>query len=275
MKRVLALAVLSLCSVPAQAEELVAHAGLARYALAADQGAFLDWLDPQSRAVFAAAMGGDHGALGLWWSQAMAGAVQMRREDGDLAETLWFNPLFDAGLAARWQRQGDRWVAQAAVPITGATLRGDRATAETDMAGLPALAARTWAAAADDDWLGHDATNSGTAVLTRIGTLRTALDLLRAAPGYEDAGVMARTALVTGSDAGLPADIRTALARVGTNARLSLRPVAGFRRADGWTMALQSPDAPMLTWLVDFADAADGGAATITGYRVLNLGDVQ
>lgn len=278
----LAASISMLVGIPARADDLVAHAGLARYALAADEGAFLDWLDPQSRAVFTAALGGDHGALGDLWSQLMAGAIQMRREDAYLAETLWFNPLFDAGLAARWERRGDQWIAVAAIPITGEMLRGEPLTQEpVRFAGsirdsAQTLAVRSWAAAADTDWLALPATNSGTAVLARMGAALTDLDLLRASPGYEDAGITARTALATGDDSALPPPIRASLQRMGDTARLSLRPVAGYRRVDGWTMALQSPDAPMLAWLVHFADPAEADApASVLGYQLLNLGDAR
>lgn len=272
-----------LAAAPALTEDLFARAGLARYALAADQGRFLDWLDPASREVFARAMGGDHGGLGASWSQLMAGAVQLRREDADLAETLWFNPLFDAGLAARWEKRGDAWVAIAAVPVTGERLRGEPLSLEpvhytggSIRQQAEALAARTWRVAAGADWLGADATDNGTAVLARVGAARSGLDGLRIAPGYDTAGAMVRAALVTGDESRLPPEVRVALGRMGSAARLSLRPVAGYRRTDGWTMALQSPDAPMLGWLVHFRDpAVAGAAATIAGYQVLNLGDAR
>jgi hypothetical protein len=270
-----------LAAPPVAAGPLVADAGLARYALAADQGTFLDWLDPASRAVFAAAMGGDHGGLGAYWSLLMVGAVQMRREGADSAETLWFNPLFDAGLAARWRRSGDDWVAIAASPVTGELLRGELRSAGPLVwragggikAQAEARARRSWQGARAAGWLDRDLTDAGTAALRRAAQARGGLDAMRIAPGYDDAGIMARAALVTGDEAALPADVRRGLAVTGERARLSLRPVAGFRRSDGWTMALQSPDAPMLAWLVHFADPAPGGAATIRGYQLLNLGD--
>lgn len=278
----LALTVLAIPAGPARAEPLYAHAGLARYSLAANQGAFLDWLDPVSAQAFSSAMGGDHGELGDWWSQLLVGAVQLRREDGDLAETLWFNPLFDAGLATRWERSGDRWIATVVVPVTGEVLRGEPVSLQPVLptgnfrAAAEALAARTWPAAQQASWLGVDQTGLGTAVLRRIGAARAGLNGLRAAPGYESAGVMARTALVTGDESALPEPVRRALHAMGADARLTLRPVSGYPRADGWTMALQSPDAPMLAWLVHFADpAAAGEPASIAGYQMLNLGGAR
>ena len=278
MKR-LALLLALLAPAPANAGPLVADAGLARYALAADQGAFLDWLDPQSAAVFAAAMGGDHGYIGQYWSLIAVGAVQLRREEGDLAETLWFNPLFDAGLAARWERRGDGWVATQAVPITGEMLRGEALSLEPSRfgssikAGAEALAARSWQAAASADWFGADRTNAGTAALARAAAARAGLDALRATEGYDNAGIAARNLLATGDERALPPQLRGALWRMGADARLSLRPVAGYRRPDGWTMALQSPDAPMLAWLVHFATPAPGEPAAIIATQLLHLGE--
>ena len=278
----LALASLSVTAAPVAAEPLYAHAGLARYALAADQGTFLDWLDPESAGVFAAAMGGDHGELGSWWSHLMAGAVQVRREDGDLAETLWFNPLLDAGLATRWEQRAGGWVAIAVVPVTGAVLRGEPlAVAPTLPVGnlrqaMEALAARTWPAAEQASWFAFDQTGVGTAVVRRIGAARAGLNAMRATAGYETAGVLARDALVTGDETALDLPVRRALHAMGAEARLTLRPVSAYPRPDGWTLALQSPDAPMLAWLVHFADpAAPGAAATIAGFQLLNLGDAR
>jgi hypothetical protein len=225
-------------------------------------------------------MGGDHGALGEYWSTLMAGAVQLRREQGDSGETMWFNPLFDAGLAVRWERTGEHWAATHVVPVTGEMLRGEALSMQavgfsaSIKAEAEARAAASWRAADLADWFALDTTNSGTAVLRRMAGERAGLDSLRSAAGYEDAGMMARDALATGDESVLPPEVRAGLVLTGAPARLSLRPVAGYRRPDGWTMALQSPDAPMLTWLVHFADpAAAGGAATILGYQLLNLGD--
>jgi hypothetical protein len=44
--------------------------------------------------------------------------------------------------------------------------------------------------------------------------------------------------------------------------------VTALRHADGWTLVLQSPDAPALTWLVQFADPAPGTAAQPQAFAV-------
>jgi hypothetical protein len=266
----------------ALAGPLVADAGMARYALAADQQYLFEWLDPASAAVLADALGGENAALGHYWSTLMAGAVQMRREDAEAGETLWFNPLFDAGLAIAWEPSSTGWVAVAAVPVTGEMLRGEPFSAlPVSYAGsikdeAEARARATWAAAAAGPWVANDATSAGLVVLSRVMDGQDGLDGLRASEGYETAGMMVRELLAGTDDRALAAPLRDALALMGPDARLSLRPVAGWRRADGWTMALQSPDAPMLTWLAHFTDpAAEGQAATLAALQIANLGDVQ
>ena len=268
---------------PASASDapLAVETGLARYALAADEGLFLDTRDPQSRAVFEAALGGDHAVLGDLWSLLMVGAVQVRHETGDTAETLWFNPLFDAGLATRWRHTEAGWQAVASSPVTGEALRGQPivrtpvnwGTSGSLKSAVETRARASWTASAGGGWLDRDLTNAGTAALTRAMAARQSLNRLRGAPGYEDAAQRVRQALVTGSDADLPASVRRGLIVMGQHARLTLRPVAGYHHPDGWTLALQSPDAPRLAWLVHFADPAGSDTpAAIKGYQLLNLG---
>lgn len=280
-----ALAALTI-AVPAMAQDnlLAAQAGSARYALAGDEGLFLDTRDPQSRAVFEAALGGDNGALGDLWSRLMAGAIQIRHENGDTAETLWFNPLFDAGLATRWERWEYGWRAVAATPVTGEMLRGEKIVAAPVQwgssgslkAAVEVRARASWAASANGGWLDRDATGAGTAALVRAMAARNSLDELRAAPGYEDAVMTARQMLVTGDAASLPSDVRNGLALLGQGARLTLRPVAGYRRPDGWTLALQSPDAPRMTWLVHFVDPAGAASgAGVKGFQSIDLGGAK
>ena len=57
------------------------------------------------------------------WSQAIGPATQFARLSGDTAETAWWNPLIDAGLALRWQYSGGSWRVQAAAPFAGDTVR--------------------------------------------------------------------------------------------------------------------------------------------------------
>lgn len=275
-------ALAALLPIPAVAGPLVADAGMARYALAADQQYLFEWLAPASAEVLAQAMGGRNAALGHYWSTLMAGAVQLRRENAEAGETLWFNPLFDAGLAVRWEPSGSGWVATNAIPVTGEMLRGEAFSAlpvsfvSSIKAETEARARATWNAAEAGPWVAHDATSAGLAVLGRVMDAQDGLDAMRASDGYAAAGVMLRGLLTTTDDRGLAAPLRAALEMMGPDARLSLRPVAGWRRDDGWTMALQSPDAPMLAWLAHFTDpATEGGAASLSGLQIANLGDVQ
>ena len=275
-------ALMALAPLPAAAGPLVADAGMARYALAADEALFLAQLDPSSRAVFESAIGDDFGAAGGFWSDIMAGALQLRREDGDTAEVLWFNPVFEAGLASRWQREGERWHVIAAVPVTGETLRGEPALPvlpgwmDSDglALGLASAAAAIWPAAQAADWFGADSTGAGSVAITRVLLARTALAEMTRAPGFAAARGELRAWLVGRSDATLPPPLRDALARIGSDARLTLRPVSALYRAEGWTVTLQSPDAPRIAWLAHFGIGADGTASTLA-FETVDLGSGQ
>ncbi len=263
----------------AQADLLAAHAGKARYALAGSERLFLDIQDPSSRAVFEAALGPDYGLIGGFWSDLMAGAVQLRRESGDSAETLWFNPLFDVGLATRWQRGPGEWRAIAASPVTGEALRGEPSNmvvqwdANADLkSAVEAKARASWAAGAHGGWLDRNLRDAGTAAVIRVLAARASLDRMQTSTGYAQALADVSKSLVSGDEAALPPSVRRALQLTGIQARRTLRAVSAYRRPDGWTLALQSPDAPRAAWLVDFADPAPGGRAAIKAYQLVDLG---
>ncbi|MCX7864844.1 MAG: hypothetical protein N2423_07405 [Novosphingobium sp.] len=287
MKRrlVASLALLLACLAPgpahAQNAPLVAVSGTARYALAADGAAFLEATDPVTRATLQQALGWDDSLFAELWSQIMAGAIQLRREFGEDAETLWFNPLFDAGLAIAWRLEPDGWQAVAAVPVTGEQLRGEafgitpgtwRGSAIKPL--IEARARASWQGAAERTWIGLIARDAGTTAMLRAHAAERSLDEMRLAPGYQGAVFSAWQGLVTGDEATLPEGVRRGLAITGLNARMTLRPVAAFQRPDGWTLAMQSPDAPRLVWLAHFTDPPPGGSAMLRGYQLADMGEV-
>lgn len=264
----------------AQDAPLVAVSGTTRYALAAGGTAFLEATDPVTRATLQQALGGEDPLFADLWSQIMAGAIQLRREYGEEAETLWFNPLFDAGLAIAWQQGQSGWQAIAAVPVTGEQLRGESfaitlGTWRGD-ALIPLIEERaraSWQRAEERSWIGLIAEDAGTTALLRAYAAERSLDEMRIAPGYQGAVFDAWQALVTGDEARLPEGVRRGLAATGLSARMTLRPVAAFQRPDGWTLAMQSPDAPRLVWLAHFTDPQPGGAAVLHGYQLIDLGE--
>lgn len=286
MRRLAPLALLLATCAPAVAQSgsLVAEAGLARYALAADDRLFLDRLDQASRAVFEQALGADVGVPGDVWSQVMTGALQLWREDETNGETLWFNPLFDAGLATQWKRGPNGWRAVAAIPVTGEMLRGEAFSANpVTWSGkgnlhtiLQDKARVTWRASEYGDWFAASRDGAGTAVVDRALAAAVALNVMRTSVGYDEAILSAWRALTKEDESKLPEDVRQGLYATGPRARESLRPVAAFSRPGGWAVAMQSPDAPRLTWLALFANpTVPGQAAEFSGYALVDLGGEQ
>ncbi len=268
---------------------LVAVAGAARYRLSSSSDLLLEYLDEESRAVFAQGLRVDQERpLGLLWSQLMAGAVQVRRETGDSAETLWFNPALDVGILARWARGPDGWRATAVAPVLGERLRGEPiadvvtpgwAKREGDLAAaLEAAGEATFAAAGRAPWtalFAPDENEVGAAV-GRLMAARGAVRTMEDAPGYGVSLALFRRVL-TGADdsAALPAPVAASLTNFGATARRTLRPVSALRYGEGWILVLQSPDAPAVSWLVHFTDPAPGAAAQPQAFGVAMLGRAE
>lgn len=63
------------------------------------------------------------GARGAWES-VIGASTQFLRRNGDGAESLWWNPAIDAGVALRWRRGADGWRIVDAAAYLGDTLRG-------------------------------------------------------------------------------------------------------------------------------------------------------
>jgi hypothetical protein len=260
---------------PAAAPPLAAISGAARYRLSASPAMLIEGLDARSQAVFAEALGLADPGIGALWSQVMTGALQVRREAADSADTLWFNPVLDTGLVVRWVREGEGWTAIAAAPVLGETLRGEAgfaagapgwATGAGNLGqALKAHSARSFAAADAGSWnrLFEAAPASPVAAVVRPALASRALDRMTGTDGYEGSLRLLHRLLVTDDPAArrLPAALAASLAEFGEAARLTLRPVTALRRADGWTVVLQSPDAPAVAWLAHFTDPATGEPA--------------
>jgi hypothetical protein len=61
----------------------------------------------------------------IYWAKVLRAAVQLQRVDKNVAETLWWNPALDAGVALSWRRAGEHWRLLAAAPALGETVRGE------------------------------------------------------------------------------------------------------------------------------------------------------
>ena len=267
---------------------LAAVAGSARYSLAASPAIMLRGLDAASQTVLRDALSlGREVILDSVWSRVMAGALQVRREADLSADTLWFNPLLDSGLVVRWVREGQGWRVLAAAPVTGETIRGETptdtlgwaTTGEPLSVALRRSAALSFQTADGQSWnnLFALAPRAEKPLLHRAVLADLALQEFAASPGYGDSLAFVRELLVTDDlrTSKLPRALRQTLTEMGDNTRLSLRPITAFRLHDGWSVALQSPDAPGLVLFAHFADPPIGQPAIPTGFNLVGMDDTQ
>jgi len=145
-----------------------------------------------------------------------------------------------------------------------------------DMGENLGISAETTFAAADRiDWdFLYRTRGNAAAVLMRPFEGNQGLYRMAATPGYEHALDLVDHLLVTGDPktARLPVAMRRSLAVYGDDARSTLSPVAAYRRADGWTLAMQSPQAPQIVWLIHFADPKGSDPAMPRGFAAVGQG---
>jgi len=120
------------------------------------------------------------------WSSLLRSAVQFEKVDGAAAETLWWSPAVDAGIAISWNEVGSDWRIVAAAPVLGETLRGETVAFH----GGPA-----WSAKADPQ--AQAAALQQTASATRKAVLAGALRPLIEHPAAS-INVLARSGMVDG-----------------------------------------------------------------------------
>ncbi len=251
---------------------LLATAATARFRLSASNERFLAGFDPLSRATIERALSSKT-VDRRTWPQVMAGALQIRHQSGAEGETLWFNPLFDAGLAVQWHRIATNWTVTKAWSVLGESLRADSLRHGASLlAGdvdrsvvsdqfniaareLPRFAAPNWHAPMQSS----DAT---TEIVSRVRAADAAIAVLRQSPGYARAVVDAYELLAfSGPDtSGIRPALKRAIAGVDPDSRLTLRPVTAFRNGADWTLIMQSPDIPGAAWFVNFDRIGNGPA---------------
>ncbi len=268
--------------------DLIVTAGAARYSLSSGHSA-LAMLDETSRGLFVRNLRLDDPAMAALWGRVLTGAVQIRHESGDAADTLWFNPLFDGGVAAHWTRVDGLWRAQAVEPVTGGALRGEAGPVTPhglawlngggDMGkALAGAAQATFAAADKADWAAFYTTpGNDLAAVMRAYEGNAGLYRMIETPGYAAALPLLDHLMISDDPAAdkLPAALQKDLAVYGDTARRTLSPVAAYRRKDGWTVAMQSPDAPQVVWLIHFADPKGGDPAMPRGFEAVGTGPAQ
>ena len=257
-------------------------AGLARISLTVGVERFLNDLDPQSRAVARGAFALGHHRSAPW-PVLMRGALQVRRQSGPVGETLWFNPVFDAGLLLRWRYDPAGWRVTDAWWVLGADIRHDEPEtgrglvlpigeidpapangrapmAVDDAAPHYAFDHSVFALVADADWAPPAASDE-----RRIEAARRVWGAVTAMQAFDVAtgtGAGRTRALNYLMDAAVdpaatmtPATLRV-LRGLDRSIRASMYPVSAFHRADGrWRLVMQSIDAPAVAIAVTL-DAA-------------------
>jgi hypothetical protein len=261
---------------------LYAVAGAARYRLSASTDMLYSQMDAGSRAAFAQTLKGIS-ADGGSWPNIMAGAMQVRHETGDKAETLWFNPLFDAGLIVHWTKSADGWSAVSSAAILGEDIRRDGSLATSAIGfvkspdavagSLFASANGTLNAAQRFEWTGYGGNpKSSKMIIDRTNNAESRLMSVRLTKGYGDFRNALRRMLVSDDPAkqGLPPSVQSELRTMGESARQTLRAISAYRRTEGWSVMLQSPDAPGITWIAHFTDPAGGESAQPAGFSIVD-----
>ena len=219
------------------------------------------------------------------WARIFTGAIQTRYEDKDNAATLWFNPVFDAGLIVQWRQDAGQWSIIKAVAVTGETLRREANPTNESLAwrqqsgvmskAVTDLAHKTWQASLTPNWTEWLTSNQDNErlALSRSYAAERALKALRRSQGYDLSIEKARRALVF-SDAEptlFNNRLKSELTAFGESARLSLRPIHAFKRATGWSLVFQSAEVPKLIWLVHFNDKTNA-EAVISSIEAVSIG---
>jgi hypothetical protein len=255
---------------------LLATAAAARLQLAVSPSVYLAGTDQTSRAVVSPLLSADAStAAGAIWNRVFVGALQVRHQQGDEGETLWFNPVFDAGMLVRWHRTRGAWIPTRAHWLLGREIRSD---APGKLAPLPIrgiddiqltatfamVAATTFKEAAAPTWSAPDGANTDGAELhARVVAAQDAVTKMQKTRGYRGSIAAAHQLLAlsdprkTSGNPALPPE----LDRLGSAARSTLQPVSAYRRGNsGWTLVLQSVFAPGVACFVEFLDARRGSA---------------
>jgi hypothetical protein len=245
-------------SIPVRAS-LQIEAASARYRLTDTTALFLKGFDADgSKAIEAtlSAPKGDGPAAGKFWSDLMAGALQVRHQKGNTGETLWFNPIFDAGLVIEWKLGAERWEPDAAWWVLGEEIRNSGTTkVDTKSAADPMASAlqngeTVFRIAGAADWHAPQASANAERIAgERVKAARASLEKLEASKGGSAVVTVAGELMVLGqpSAAANGPKVKPVLAAIGPDARARMRVVsASPTGSHKWMLAMQSPDSPSL-----------------------------
>lgn len=248
----------TITSIPMRAS-LQIEAASARYRLTDTSTLFLKGFDGDGSSALQSVLSLRKGEpQDTFWSDLMAGALQVRHQNGNTGQTLWFNPIFDAGLVIEWKLEPGQWQPEAAWWVLGQDIRNSaaaKAEAKNTTAADPgALALQdgetVFRLANAPDW--HPPQRSEAAeriVRERVASARASLEKLQSSKGGSSVYWAARRLVTLGqpSAAAQGPKVKSALAALGPDARARVRVVSATPTgAHGWMLAMQSPDSPSL-----------------------------
>lgn len=240
---------------------LVAEGSRLRHGLAIAPTGLLAAIDPAEAQALRQAFGNPDALALTRWADLLAASTQFFRVGAFTADSLWWNPLLDAGVAVRWRWASTRWRVAEATAFTGATLRGDsEGPPPLDAASLRRLALATRAATARG---AADAlyTGPGEAV-TVLARLREASAALVGVSGDAALAVRRqsggrRLLTVPGTPGGAAGPTLAAmLTALSPDQRQALAPYRQAARGYGLTVAWASAGAPDTVFLLHYDQAA-------------------
>jgi hypothetical protein len=247
-------------SIPVRAS-LQIEAASARYRLTDTAALFLKGFDAEGSKAMEAALGvpkGEGPAAGKFWSDLMAGALQVRHQKGNAGETLWFNPIFDVGMVIEWKLGAGQWEPDAAWWVLGEEIRNS-GTAKVDaksaasadpMASALQNGETVFRIAGAADWHAPQASANAERIAgERVKAARASLEKLEASKGGSAVVRTAGELMVLGqpSAAANGPKVKPVLAAIGPDARARMRVVsASPTGSHKWMLAMQSPDSPSL-----------------------------
>jgi hypothetical protein len=245
-------------SIPVRAS-LQIEAASARYRLTDTTTSFLKGFDGDAGRALQSAVGAPKGAHDdAFWSDLIAGALQVRQQNGNTGRTLWFNPIFDVGLVIEWKLGAGQWQPEAAWWVLGEDIRNDAAVNGAAKSGGDADPATlalqngesVFRVAIEPDWRAPEASEKTKKIVCeRVAAARASLKNLQASKGGSTAYWAARRLVTLGEPSALAEGpkVRPALAALGLDARERIRVVsASSTGSHAWALALQSPDTPSL-----------------------------
>jgi hypothetical protein len=246
------------------------EAASARYRFTDTTAQFLKGFDAEGGRVLESAVSVPAGeSKDTFWPDLMVGAIQVRHQSGDSGVTLWFNPVFDAGLVIQWKRGAEQWQPEAAWWVLGEDIRKStpaKGEPNSIAAASPATLALENGEAvirmtSDPGWRPPQRSESAERIVReRVRAARAALANLQSTESGRTVFSAARRLLTLGEPANLAGKpkMKAVLAALGPDVRQRMRIVsASPAGAQGWTLALESPDAPSLAIFVTTSKTSD------------------